>query len=64
VGIACGRLCWQVFAGQLGIASVIAVPLAVLPVVAVGWLAAAVVIAALPSGAATRSPPAQTLHTE
>jgi ABC-type lipoprotein release transport system permease subunit len=64
VGIAAGRLCWQVFAHQLGIAPVIAVPLAALPVMAASWLAAATAIAALPSGAATRSPPAQTLHTE
>jgi len=55
-GIACGRLCWQVFAHQLGITPVVAVPLAVLAVMAAGWLAAAAVIAALPSEAATRNP--------
>ena len=35
-GIACGRLCWQVFAHQLGITPVVAVPLAVLAVMAAG----------------------------
>jgi hypothetical protein len=63
-GIACGRLCWQVFAHQLGITPVVAVPLAVLAVRAAGWLAAAAVIAALPGEAATRNPPARVLHTE
>jgi ABC-type antimicrobial peptide transport system permease subunit len=63
-GIACGRLCWQVFAHQLGITPVVAVPLAVLSIMAAGWLAAAAVIAALPGEAATRNPPARVLHTE
>jgi hypothetical protein len=63
-GIACGRLCWQVFAHQLGITPVVAVPLAVLAVMAAGWLAAAAVIAALPGEAATRNPPARVLHSE
>src|SRR5215470_2446278 len=45
-GIASGRLCWQVFAHQLGITPVLAVPVAVLSVMAAGWLAAATVIAA------------------
>jgi hypothetical protein len=55
-GIACGRLCWQIFAHQLGITPVVAVPLAVLAVMAAGWLAAAAVIAMLPAEAATRNP--------
>ena len=63
-GIACGRLCWQVFAYQLGITPVVAVPLAVLAVMAAGWLAAAAVIAVLPGEAATRNPPARALHSE
>ena len=63
-GVACGRLCWQVFAHQLGITPVVAVPLAVLSVMAAGWLAAAVVIAALPGERATRTPPARVLHSE
>jgi hypothetical protein len=33
-GIACGRLCWQVFAHQLGITPVVAVPLAALSIMA------------------------------
>ena len=63
-GIACGRLCWQVFARQLGIAPVTAVPLTALSIMAASWLAAAVAIAALPGGAATRTPPARILHSE
>jgi ABC-type lipoprotein release transport system permease subunit len=63
-GIACGRLCWQVFAHQLGITPVVAVPLAVLALVAAGWLAAAVVIAVLPGEAATRNRAARVLRSE
>jgi hypothetical protein len=63
-GIACGRLCWQLFAHQLGITPVVAVPLAALAVMASGWLAAAAVIAALPGEAATRNPAARVLHSE
>jgi hypothetical protein len=63
-GIACGRLCWQVFAHQLGITPVVAVPAALLAVMAAGWLAAAVVIAVLPGEAATRNRAARVLHSE
>jgi hypothetical protein len=63
-GVACGRLCWQVFAHELGITPVVAVPLAVLAVMAAGWLAAAAVIAALPGEAATRNRAARVLHSE
>jgi hypothetical protein len=63
-GIACGRLCWQVFAYQLGITPVVAVPAAVLSIMAASWLAAAAVIAALPGETATRNPPARVLHSE
>jgi putative ABC transport system permease protein len=63
-GIACGRLCWQVFAHQLGIVPVAAVPLAALSIMAASWLAAATAIAALTGGAATRTPPARVLHSE
>jgi len=63
-GIACGRLCWQVFAHQLGITPVVAVPLAALAVMAAGWLAAATVIAVLPGEAATRNRAARLLHSE
>jgi len=64
VGIICGRLCWQLFAHQLGIVPVTAVPLAALSIMAACWLAAATAIAALPGGAATRNPPARVLHSE
>ena len=63
-GIACGRLCWQAFAYQLGITPVVAVPAAVLSIMAASWLAAAAVIAALPGETATRNPPARVLHSE
>jgi putative ABC transport system permease protein len=63
-GIACGRLCWQVFAYQLGIAPVVAVPLAALSIMAASWLAAAAVIAALPGTTATRNSAARVLHSE
>jgi hypothetical protein len=63
-GIACGRLGWQIFAHQLGITPVVAVPLAVLAVMAAGWLAAAAVIAVLPAEVATRNPPARALRSE
>ncbi len=63
-GIACGRLCWQVFAYQLGITPVVAVPAAVLSIMAASWLAAAAVIAALPGETVTRNPPARLLHSE
>jgi hypothetical protein len=63
-GIACGRLSWQVFAHQLGITPVVAVPLAVLAVMAASWLAAAAVIAVLPGEAATRNPAARALRGE
>jgi putative ABC transport system permease protein len=63
-GIACGRLCWQVFAHQLGITPVLAVPLTVLALVAAGWLAATAVIAVLPGEAATRNPAARVLRSE
>ena len=63
-GMACGRLCWQIFAHQLGITPVVAVPLAVLAVMAAGWLAAAAVIAVLPGEAAARKPPASALRSE
>jgi hypothetical protein len=63
-GIACGRLCWQVFAYQLGIIPVVAVPVAVLSIMAAIWLAAAAVIAAPPGETVTRNPPARLLHSE
>ena len=63
-GIACGRLVWQLFAHQLGITPVIAIPLTALLIMAAGWLTAAAVIAALPGEAATRTLPARVLRCE
>jgi len=59
-----GRLGGLIFAHQLGITPVLAVPSAGLPVMAAGWLAAAGVIATLPGEAAVRSRPAQVLRSE
>jgi hypothetical protein len=63
-GIICGRLGWLIFAHQLGITAVVAVPSVALSVMAAGWLAAAVVIAGLPGEAAARSRPAPVLRSE
>jgi hypothetical protein len=63
-GIACGRLCWHVFAYQLGITPAVTVPLAALSIMAASWLAAAAVIAALPGKTATRDSAARMLHRE
>jgi hypothetical protein len=63
-GIFCGRLGWLIFAHQLGVTPVLAVPSVELPVLAAGWLAAAVVIATLPAEAAVRSRPARILRSE
>jgi ABC-type antimicrobial peptide transport system permease subunit len=63
-GIACGRLGWQVFAHQLGITAVTAVPLAGLAVMAAVWLVAATLIAVLPGAAASRIRPARVLRSE
>jgi hypothetical protein len=64
LGIACGRLGWQVFADQLGITPVVAVPFVLLAGMAVSWVAAAIVVAALPAEAAVRSRPAAILGGE
>lgn len=63
-GIFCGRLGWLIFADQLGITPVVAVPPVELSVMVAGWLAAALVIAALPGEAAVRSRPARVLRSE
>ena len=64
LGIACGRLGWQIFAGQLGVTPVVAVPPVLLAGMAVGWVAAAVAVAVLPAEAAVRSRPAALLRGE
>ena len=64
LGIACGRLGWQIFAGQLGITPVVAVPFVLLAAMAVGWVAAAIAVATLPAEAAVRSRPAAILRGE
>jgi hypothetical protein len=64
LGIACGRLGWQIFADQLGITPVVAVPFVLLAGLAVGWVTAAIAVAALPAEAAVRSRPAAILRGE
>jgi ABC-type lipoprotein release transport system permease subunit len=64
LGIACGRLGWQVFANQLGVTPVVVLPFALLAGMAAGWVAAAIAVAALPAEAAVRSRPAAILRGE
>jgi hypothetical protein len=64
IGIAAGRLLWRVFATNFGVVPVpVAQPLT-LAVLAVGVLAAANVLAAVPAAAASRSHPGQLLRSE
>jgi hypothetical protein len=64
VGVALGRLAWQAFADQLGVAAGPVVPVGSIAVTVVGALAVALVAAALPARAASRIDPATTLRTE
>jgi cation transporter-like permease len=63
-GIVCGRVAWLVFAHQLGIVAHPDVPLLLTAALAVGALALAVVIAALPGEAAARANPSAALRSE
>ena len=49
-GLVCGRLAWQIFAGQLGILPVLVIPLL--------WLAT------MPGASAARTRPAEVLRAE
>ena len=64
VGIACGRVAWQIFAHQLGIIPVSDVPSYQLAAMAPAALCAAVIIAAWPAETAARTKPAQALKSE
>jgi hypothetical protein len=64
VGIACGRLAWGLFAGQLGIEPVAEVPAVPVTVLVAGGLALAVALAAVPGVRAGRARPAAILRTE
>ncbi|HYB14349.1 MAG TPA: FtsX-like permease family protein [Streptosporangiaceae bacterium] len=63
-GLVCGRLAWQIFAGQLGILAVLVIPLLWLAVMAAGALALAIIVAAAPGRSATRTRPAEVLRAE
>lgn len=64
VGIACGRLAWEFFAGQLGVQPVTEVPAVPVAVLVASGLALAVVVAALPGARASRARPAAILRAE
>ena len=64
VGIVCGRLAWQIFAGQLGIPPVPDIPLLSLAIMVAGALVLAVAVAAIPGRSATRARPAEVLRVE
>ena len=64
LGIAGGRLAWQLFATSFGVVPVPVVQAATLTALACGVLAAANILAVLPAWLATRSHPAQLLRTE
>jgi hypothetical protein len=59
IGIAAGRVLWRVFATNFGVVPVPVVPLLTLTALAVGVLAAANVLAAVPALTAARSRPGQ-----
>ena len=64
IGIAVGRVLWRVFATNFGVVPVPVVPLLTLAVLAVGVLAAANVLAAVPALTAARSHPGPLLRAE
>jgi hypothetical protein len=64
VGIACGRLAWEFFAGQLGVQPVTEVPPVPVAILVASGLALAVALAALPGARASRARPALILRAE
>ena len=64
IGIAVGRVLWRVFATNFGVVPVPVVPLLTLAALAVGVLAAANVLAAVPALTAARSHPGPLLRAE
>jgi putative ABC transport system permease protein len=63
-GILCGRLAWRVFAEQLGILTVVVVPVAALTALAGAALLIAAAAAAVPGESAARARAAEILHGE
>jgi ABC-type antimicrobial peptide transport system permease subunit len=64
IGILLGRILWGLFARQLAALAVVTVPIALLVVVAIGALALANVVAALPGLRAARTPTTLVLRAE
>jgi FtsX-like permease family len=64
VGIACGRLAWRIFTGQIGILPVVDIPLLWLAVLVAAALALAAAVAAVPGESAARARPADVLRAE
>jgi hypothetical protein len=64
VGIACGRLAWEFFAGQLGVQQVTVLPVVPVAVLIASGVALAVAVAALPGARASRPRPAAILRAE
>lgn len=64
VGIACGRLAWDFFAGQLGVEAVTRVPAVPVGILVAAGLALAVAVAAVPGARASRARPAVVLRAE
>ena len=63
-GVLVGRTAWRIFAHQLGILPVVAIPPLALAAMAAIALAVAVAAAALPGESAARSAPATILRSE
>jgi ABC-type lipoprotein release transport system permease subunit len=64
VGLLCGRIAWQVFAGHLGITVVLEIPVWQFAVVIPAALALAVAIAMVPGESAARAQPTRVLRGE
>jgi ABC-type lipoprotein release transport system permease subunit len=62
-GVVCGRVAWQLFAGQLGIMPVVVLPV-ILVLVVPAALALAMAVAAVPGESAARARPAEILRSE
>jgi ABC-type antimicrobial peptide transport system permease subunit len=64
LGVAVGRWVWRLTASQLGVASVVVVPLPAILAVAAGTVVAANLVAAVPGRAASRLRPVIALRSE
>ncbi len=64
LGVVGGRLAWRAFAGSLGVAPIVEVPLAVLVLGLAALVLAGNLLAVLPAAVAARTRPAAELRTE